>query len=389
MCAHTRGIRESSCRRRRGRTRLERRYRTDRARLPGSGRGRPGLHERAGTSCAGEGRLASSWRKRLAVSRHGLAKGREAANEFTYDSGRSDEMANRSMVTSALVRIVMLMSLTTAVGVVQSVSAASGTDASQETIRIATFNIKVFGLTKAGKAEVMSVLAGIVRKYDIVAVQEIKDRKREVPWLFLDEINDGGNDYGVLPSERTGKQEDDKDSLDQYAYYYRNSTIAVLDKSVLYEDGASDYFQREPFVARFAAKAGNFTFAMVNIHTPPVRAVEEIGALHHVVEWARERYPGEDDFIVLGDFNAGCSYASEEQLDGLEISGPDYVWIVPHSAHTNLGARPCAYDRIVMNRRGTEDYAGTWEVDRTFTEKGISDHWPVWAKFFVDRDRGR
>lgn len=169
---------------------------------------------------------------------------------------------NGRMVT--MVRVAMLMALVTAVGAGQAVSAASAADASPETIRIATFNIKVFGPTKAGKPDVMSVLAGIVRKYDIVAVQEIKDRKRKVPGLSLDEINDGRDEYGVLSSERTGKQVDDRYSLEQYAYYYRKSTIAVLDEGGLYDDSGSDHFQREPFVARFVAKAGNFTFAMVN-----------------------------------------------------------------------------------------------------------------------------
>ena len=155
---------------------------------------------------------------------------------------------------------------------------------------------------------------------------------------------------------------------------------------MLYDDSEWDRFQREPFVARFAAKSGNFTFAMINIHTRPKSAVPEIGALHHVVKWARMRYPGEDDFIVLGDFNAGCTYASEEELQGIEISGPEYVWIVPHSADTNVAALMCAYDRIVMDEDGNEDYAGTWGVDRAFTDKRISDHWPVWAEFHVDRD---
>ena len=226
-------------------------------------------------------------------------------------------MGKGSMVRTMLVRVAMLMALIAAVGTVQSVPTASAAGASPETIRIATFNIKVFGPTKAGKPAVMGVLADIVRKYDIVAVQEIKDRKREVPELFLEAINDGGTTYGVLASERTGKQEDDKSSRELYAYYYRTSTIAVLDEGALYDDSEPDHFQREPFVARFAAKAGNFTFALVNIHTPPKRAVAEIGALHHVVEWARERYPDEDDFIVLGDFNAGCAYASEDELRGL------------------------------------------------------------------------
>ena len=285
--------------------------------------------------------------------------------------------------------VAMLVSLTMALGVMQAANGSSEAGASPEPIRIATFNIKVFGPKKAGRADVMTVLASIVRKYDVVAVQEMKDRNREVPRLFLEAINDDGNAYGVLASERSGLQKDDEHSRELYAYYYRTSTIAVLDRGALYDDSRSDHFQREPFVARFAAKAGNFTFAVVNIHTSPKRAIAEIGALHHVVEWARKRYPSEDDFIVLGDFNAGCSYAREEELRALEISGRDYVWIVPYSADTNLGARPCAYDRIVMDSRGTEDYAGRWDVDRAFTDGRISDHWPVWAEFHVDRDGGR
>ena len=243
------------------------------------------------------------------------------------------------MVRTMLVRVAMLMALIAAVGTVQSVPdrVGCGRVAGDHSDR----DVQHQGLRadEGGKADVMGVLAGIVRKYDIVAVQEIKDRKREVPRQFLNAINGDGNGYAVLASERSGLQEDDKRSRELYAYYYRTSTIAVLDEGALYDDSEPDHFQREPFVARFAAKAGNFTFAMVNIHTPPKRAVAEIGALHHVVEWARERYPDEDDFIVLGDFNAGCAYASEDELRGLEISGPDYVWIVPHSADTNLGER--------------------------------------------------
>ena len=232
----------------------------------------------------------------------------------------------------------------------------------------------------------MRVLAGIVRKYDIVAVQEIKDRKGEVPGLFLQAINDGGNAYEVLVSERTGKQEDDKHFVEQYAYYYRISTITVLDKGILYDDSQSDHFQREPFVARFGNKSGNFTFVMINIHTSPASAVAEIGALAEVVEWARQRYAGEDDFIVLGDFNAGCGYASTEDMQKLDLSGSEYVWIVPHDADTNLAKSKCAYDRIVMDVAGNEDYAEKWGVDRAFDDTGVSDHWPVWAEFHVDRD---
>lgn len=145
------------------------------------------------------------------------------------------------------VRLTILLSVLIPHGSAQSFATASEGDTSGEPIRIASFNIKVFGQKKVGKADVMRVLSDIVRKYDIVAVQEIKDRKGEVlgevPGLFLEAINDGTNAYGVLVSDRTGKEDDDKHSREQYAYYYRTSTIAVLDEGVLYDDSQSGMCQ--------------------------------------------------------------------------------------------------------------------------------------------------
>lgn len=52
----------------------------------------------------------------------------------------------------------------------------------------------------------------------------------------------------------------------------------------------------------------------IQIHTEsPLLA---IGALGKVVEWSRQRYAGEDDYIVLGRFNAGCGYANEVNVNG-------------------------------------------------------------------------
>jgi endonuclease/exonuclease/phosphatase family metal-dependent hydrolase len=80
-----------------------------------------------------------------------------------------------------------------------------------------------------------------------------------------------------------------------------------------------DSFQREPYLTRLKTKAGGFSFVVIGIHTPPESAVAEIGALHDVVEWARTVFPNEDDFIALGDFNAGCDYAAPTQLDALDL----------------------------------------------------------------------
>ena len=255
------------------------------------------------------------------------------------------------------------------------------------TFRICTFNIQNFGQTKLHDSARVRELAGLVRKYDIVAVQEISDVSGEVPGAFRDIINrEGRKSYQVVCSKRTGEQPDDKSSQEQYAFYYDTTMFSILNMPVLYNDSAFDYFAREPFTARFKSKTGNFTFVLVTIHTTPAKAVEEIGSLDDVVKWATKGYDNETDIIVMGDFNASCSYASPAKLDQLAIRGSNYFWIVPDDTKTNLSAKSdCAYDRFVLTLPAKSYYTGHWGVDRCFNAKTISDHWPVWAEFKVEK----
>jgi endonuclease/exonuclease/phosphatase family metal-dependent hydrolase len=254
---------------------------------------------------------------------------------------------------------------------------------SADTLRIATFNIQVFGQSKANKPDVMRQLVDLIRQYDVVAIQEIKDASGETPQRLLDAINDTGGDfYDLLLSPRTGVQPDDLSSQEQYAVVYRKSTLSALPGDTLFDDSASDLFQREPYITHLKARQGNFSFALIDIHTRPQSAVAEIDALHEVVQWAQGAYPGEDDFIVLGDYNAGCDYASPTQLDELEFRGPAYFWIVPDDNDSTVSLRTaCAYDRIVTTASTQSEFTGNWDVDRAFTDSSVSDHWPVWAEF--------
>lgn len=252
-------------------------------------------------------------------------------------------------------------------------------------IKLATFNIQVFGRSKREKPDVMAQLVDVVRSYDIIAIQEIKDSSLETPRIFLDAINAaGGNTYDMRVSDRTGQQADDTSASDeQYAYYFDTTAISALDDGQLFDDTANDFFQREPFVARFATVEGDFTFVLINVHTRPDDAVAEIGALHDVMGWSRTIYPTEDDFIALGDLNAGCDYASPDELDALDIRSGGYLWMVPDSADTNLASKACAYDRVVGTDSVGVHFTGDWGVDEAFTDTAVSDHWPVWVELGV------
>ncbi|GAB5543098.1 MAG: hypothetical protein SangKO_028580 [Sandaracinaceae bacterium] len=249
-------------------------------------------------------------------------------------------------------------------------------------LRLATFNLQVFGPTKAARPEWLRAVAAIVRRYDLVAVQEIRDASGRAPLRLLDAVNaEGSVTYAMALSDRTGREPDDRRSQEQYAYLYRTDRLRVLGAPTLYDDSEADHFQREPFLSRFGLVGQDASLVLINIHTPPRRAVREIAAMEHVFRWARTRFAEEQVFVALGDFNAGCGYASETDLDALPIHGDAYDWVVPHSADTNVAASECPYDRVVIAAPEGNLLVEDWGVDRAFDETApLSDHWPVWVE---------
>ena len=260
-----------------------------------------------------------------------------------------------------------------------------------EVARVASFNIRIFGDTKMSNETVVAELVDIFQRYDMVAVQEIKDIDQEVPYLFLDELNNFNNlsnstnltEWELVLSERSGTQEDDQNSQEQYAFYYRPTVFSPIDNGTLYDDSSNDSFQREPFLARFVLldTYGNSTgtdIVFVNIHTKPTLAVDEMSALGDVLSWGQTNYSADDDYVILGDFNGDCSYASYNELVELPISSENYTWLIPDDADTTVGDSRCAYDRIVSTSQLDGRLTGIWGVDEAISGPAVSDHKPVW-----------
>ena len=62
---------------------------------------------------------------------------------------------------------------------------------SENSIRIATFNIQVFGQSKMKKPQVPQILARIIQQFDVVAVQEIRSQDQSFIDDFLGILNSG------------------------------------------------------------------------------------------------------------------------------------------------------------------------------------------------------
>ena len=111
-------------------------------------------------------------------------------------------------------------------------------------------------------------------------------------------------------------------SKEQYAYFYNTQTMQQIGNPYTYPD-SNDLFQREPYVAEFKARNGNFDFVLITIHTDSDTATQEINDLPAVVENAKGKYQGEGDFILMGDLNADCDYFNENSVSPLRSA--DYL----------------------------------------------------------------
>ncbi len=255
----------------------------------------------------------------------------------------------------------------------------------EETIRVAAFNIQVFGRTKAGKPEVMEILAKTAREFDLVVVQEFREAAMEVADDFLARINEEpGEDYEMYEGPRLGRTS----SKEQYAAYYLPSRVQLLSAST-YPD-PDDVFEREPLVASF--RAGNFDFTLLVCHIKPDSASAELAHMATAARSLLESNPSEQDIILLGDFNADGRYLDEDDMTHA-LRDSTFHWVIGNEMDT-MTRTDWTYDRIIL-LAGTyyneyvDGSAGVFyfnqEYDLTDQEfvEDVSDHFPVYAVFII------
>ena len=252
-----------------------------------------------------------------------------------------------------------------------------------DTIKIAGFNIQIFGQTKREKEQVMNILAQTVREFDVVLVQEIRDSSETTAPIFLEAINAlEGPEYAFIRSERLGRTT----SKEAYAYFYNTETVEYLADTAFVFDDSDDVFEREPYVASFIS--GEFDFTLIGIHTKPDDAYNEIGNLTNVFDYV-EGQGSERDIIALGDFNADGSYFDEDSEDN-PLRDSEYIWVVSNDVDT-MTKTDWTYDRMVMtdytySSEYIQDsievyyYDVVYGLNQTLTES-VSDHYPIYAEF--------
>ncbi|KAL8595240.1 hypothetical protein ACOMHN_043392 [Nucella lapillus] len=254
-------------------------------------------------------------------------------------------------------------------------------------LRIGAFNIQIFGRKKMSNANVAEQIKKIVELYDVLFLQEIRDNSMESVRQLRDMLP---CDYQCIISKPLGRS----NQAEQYAYFYRNSTVRPLGAFVY--DDPRDVFEREPFVFKFTSTTSDNDNAvsLIGLHSKPRGAIQEIGHLGDVIARTLERMGYDSEPVVLGDLNADCNYANLEARqnadDPLTMNNHTYVWLIEDGADTTTTTNTqCAYDRIIIRRSLLPRLVGCsakvfhfdkWLGLTNREARKVSDHYPVEMK---------
>ncbi|XP_052229745.1 endonuclease/exonuclease/phosphatase family domain-containing protein 1-like isoform X1 [Dreissena polymorpha] len=176
-----------------------------------------------------------------------------------------------------------------------------------------------------------------------------------------------------------------------------SSTLLAMDKKQKQKP-----FTRRPCIATF--KISGFDCALVSVHLKATglenedigRLQAEIDNIPNLIETIRTALPGENDTILLGDFNLS---PGTKDFDDLRNLG--YHNCIADGVFTNIsdankkGSK--TYDNIWISKQTKQVFTGQCDVVREglsspWIPKGwtwggvVSDHCPVWAQFYTGRD---
>ncbi|CAF2458095.1 unnamed protein product [Rotaria sp. Silwood2] len=255
------------------------------------------------------------------------------------------------------------------------------------TIKIGSFNLRRYSLAKATSTNSINThISKILQRYDLIFLQEIIDTSdnNQVVNILLNHIHKKSKlkKYEAIISPPLGSTSY-KERL-VYLYNKKSSKIKIL-SSYVYNGSVSRMFERQPFILHIELSSfGKIIF--IGAHLKPDSVYEEFRHLRTVIEQLKET----SSIILLGDFNADCSYlnnAKKKEMRNTYFN--EFQWLIDDRTETNL-LESCSYDRIIVSS-GINQWKkinwkpktnGTFQFDKKFklTKQlalQISDHYPV------------
>jgi len=273
--------------------------------------------------------------------------------------------------------------------------------AAADSIRLGGWNIKKLG---HGTSKDFALVAQVIEvNFDIVAVVEVMQRSGGHPGYerLLQQLGSGWTGMVTSkprPNTKAGNAE-------FYAVLYRTQSIQPCDgwtalQYIVDNDGSPagsgpDNFSREPAFGCFAARLANgaigFDFVLAAYHARweegNTTAIEnEVKNIPKVFDAMRQARPGENDLIIVGDFNLVKANVEEVLGSSVLTVGTGSTLNISGNRTTNL------YDHLLIGDASTmkqivenpqildvRDLATSGEA----FYRTVSDHLPLRARFQV------
>lgn len=225
-----------------------------------------------------------------------------------------------------------------------------------DTVKIANWNLQIFGQSKASDLTLMNLYAEKINDYDIIFVQEIRDSAETAFPQLCEKLEN----YSCMTSSRAGRST----SKEQYGVIYKNG-ISVLEFTD-YNPDAQNRWERPPIKVTF--NISNYILTTYNIHTKPDDVQSELSALQDIVS-------DSGNVLILGDLNADCSYYDNPD----ETEFDSWNWLITDTQDTTVAKTDCAYDRLILNSDANAE-SQTYGIDTQEITSDVSDHYLVWVE---------
>ena len=257
------------------------------------------------------------------------------------------------------------------------------------------------------------LMAEIMRPFDLIAVQEIKDDFRQ----FREIVHLLGSNYDYLITDRAGNDE-------RLGFIFDTSRLSRLQlagelvilknerQAVSVEYGGEPTearftgFNRNPYIAAF--RTGQFSFTLANVHilfgSGKSGYLRRIAEVYNLGYWAHTRVTSraektfDHDIILIGDFNIPKANVRDRVGRQLLAFGMN---LTHHASQTGSNlAGTDHYDQIAFHPEHTRDKytgrGGVFDFDKVlfrdiwtnhrehfteFTKYHMSDHRLIWSEW--------
>lgn len=247
----------------------------------------------------------------------------------------------------------------------------------------------------------LAIIAEVIKRFDVVAIQEVKRDTSAIRALQKDFL---GSNWGLILSDITEGQNNNHERL---AFIYDKRRVSpsglageiVLPATV--DGNPVDQFDRTPYLVGF--ESGDQHFSLLTAHirygSKPGERVPEIQSLaHYTAKELRDRAKEDTEtgnLIVLGDFNID-KRGDNDLFKAFTSSG---LTVPPElmDLKTTYGQKASHYDQIAWfmgmmdltyaQKAGVIDFVGAvyQELKSTQLPSRVSDHFPIWVEFSMDR----